>query len=305
MEQLVHRWLTDALLAGAADLHFEPFEGGLSVRQRIDGVLHAVALCPVHLKERIVSHIKILAQLDIAQKRQPQDGRMAFKNAQGGVSDLRISTVPTLFGESVMIRFLDKRSWILDLPQLGIPEAIRTELLKIIEAGEGLLLITGPTGSGKTTTLYALLQTLAQKQQKIITLEDPIEYTFDHLIQVAIRPEMGLSFSHALRACLRHDPDVLVIGELRDAESAIIACQAALTGHLVLATLHTRDTASTPLRLVEMGVPNYQVNAVLRGILAQKLLPRPCLACQQVGCPECLHRGYAGRTGQFSFEGRE
>lgn len=282
VEGLVEGWLQGAIEAQAADVHIEPFEDAVRVRQRVDQGLRLVANVPVHLSKLILAHIKVLAHLDIAQTQEPQDGRIAWRTQPGQVLDIRVAITPSLYGEAAVMRLLNKRERTLDLHGLGLPASICSQLLACIHACEGLLLVTGPTGSGKTTTLYALLQTLATQtpqglgsSKKILTLEDPIEYTYDHLFQVAVKPRIGLTFASGLRAFLRHDPDVIMVGELRDAATAQLAAQAALTGHLVLSTLHTRDAASTPARLIQMGVPAYQVRTLLLGVLAQRLVPSP------------------------------
>lgn len=282
IEGLVEGWLHDAVRVGASDLHIEPFEDLVRIRRRVAAGLHTVAQVSVHLKELIVAHLKALAQLDVGQTRKPQDGRIAWLRQGARALDLRLATVPSVFGETAVIRFLNGSSRGLELDELGLSQKIHTELLELSHQQEGMLLVTGPTGSGKTTTLYALLQALTRpssveafRPKKILTIEDPVEYTYDALFQVAVKPQIGLTFATGLRAFLRHDPDVIMVGELRDAETASLAAQAAFTGQLVLSTLHTRDAQSAPLRLLQLGVPLHHVRSVLLGVLAQTLVLGP------------------------------
>jgi len=320
--RLVNRIVADAVERRASDIHLEPFESHLRLRYRIDGVLQEGESPAARLKAAIVSRIKIMARLNIAERRLPQDGRMkvAIKGAQ---IDLRVSTLPSLFGEGVVLRILDRESVSLEFRSLGIAGAPLDRLLEGLERPNGIFLVTGPTGSGKTTTLYAALARLNREERKIITVEDPVEYQLDGVNQIQVKSSIGLSFANALRSILRHDPDIVLIGEIRDLETAQIAAQAALTGHLVLSTLHTNNAASSITRLLDMGVEDYLVTATVNGVTAQRLVRRLCENCKQsyepdaaladhlgltqaasgdvrlfrpVGCAVCNNTGYHGRT---------
>jgi general secretion pathway protein E len=310
--RLVDRMIAEALAARASDIHLEPTEAGLRLRLRIDGVLRAREAPPAALHPALVSRIKVMAGLDIAEKRLPQDGR-ASASVQGRDIDVRVSTLPTVHGESVVLRLLDKAQAPLDLDALGFAADLRDGIDRVLRATSGIVLVTGPTGSGKTTTLYAALQRLDTDAANVVTVEDPVEYRLADINQIQVRPRIGLDFATVLRSVLRHDPDVVLIGEIRDSETARIAVQAALTGHLVLSTLHTNDAASAVTRLVDMGVEPYLITSTLRAVLAQRLVRRLCgKCCRQVpaaglgqpgdgtlgvaaGCDACGD-GYRGRA---------
>jgi len=320
--RLVNRIITQAIEQRASDIHLEPFENGLRLRYRIDGVLREADPPQASLRAAIVSRIKIMAKLNIAERRLPQDGRIKLA-VRGTPIDLRISTLPTLYGESVVMRVLDRESVTLEFGALGIEGQNLATLRQALEHPNGIFLVTGPTGSGKTTTLYAALVQLNQPERKIITVEDPIEYQLDGVNQIQVKPSIGLDFANVLRAILRQDPDIILIGEIRDLETAQIAAQAALTGHLVLSTLHTNNAASSVTRLLDMGVEDYLVTATLNGVAAQRLVRRLCPECRESfeiapdlarelgldrhgagpgtviyrprGCPACSQTGYRGR----------
>jgi type IV pilus assembly protein PilB len=278
--RLVHMVLTEAINRGASDIHLEPAERELHVRYRVDGVLQDVMTAAKRLEPAIVSRLKIMASLDIAERRLPQDGRIKFRET-GRDIDFRVSMIPSLFGESVVLRILDRSSLRLDLTHLGFDARSLAEFQKAIRSPHGMILVTGPTGSGKTTTLYSALQSVASPDIHILTLEDPVEYNLPRVNQVQVNEEIGLTFPAALRSFLRHDPDVILVGEMRDLETAQIANRAALTGHLVLSTLHTNDAASTVARLLDMGIPSFLLASSLRLIVAQRLVRKVCEECKQ------------------------
>ena len=321
--------LLEALRERASDIHFEPFEARSSVRFRIDGVLREVVEPPRALHAALVSRLKIMANLDIAEKRLPQDGRISLRLGDRMV-DVRVSTLPTSANERVVLRLLDQDSAKLDLGTLGMDVTTLQTVDSLIRRPHGILLVTGPTGSGKTTTLYAALSRLDRGRQNIMTVEDPVEYALDGVGQTQVNPKIDLTFALALRAILRQDPDVIMIGEIRDAETAQIAVQASLTGHLVLATLHTNDSTSAVTRLADMGIEPYLLASSLLAVLAQRLVRRLCPVCRVAhspsaderallrrigtgvdrrvtqlwsadGCARCNHTGYAGRTGVYEL----
>lgn len=333
--QWVQQLLEQAVTQKASDLHFEPYEHHYRVRLRIDGELREVATPPMALKDRLSSRIKVLSRLDIAEKRLPQDGRMKLKLPSGRELDLRVSTLPTLFGEKVVIRVLDSAQAQLDLNLLGYEPEDLARLLEAIERPHGMVLVTGPTGSGKTQSLYACLNRLNTAQVNIATVEDPCEIQLQGINQVNVQDKPGLSFAIALRAFLRQDPDILMVGEVRDLETANIAVQAAQTGHLVLSTLHTNDAPSTLVRLRNMGIAAYNIAASVSLVTAQRLVRCLCPLCKvpvavpadvwlqaglpqewlsahtrnmtdnpevfrPVGCAHC-HKGFSGRTGIFQM----
>lgn len=324
--QFVNVVLLDALRAGASDLHVEAIPEGLRVRQRLDGVLHDVTTLARPYQSGVISRIKLLGGLDIGERRLPQDGRARVRLADREV-DLRVSTVPTLHGESVVVRLLDHGATARSLGDLGMPERLRARFQRLVSRPSGLVLVTGPTGSGKTTTLYAALMLLNHPGVKILTVEDPVEYQLQGVTQIPVNRKAGLNFANALRSMLRHDPDVMMIGEMRDRETAEIAVQAALTGHLVLSTLHTNDAPSGVTRLVDMGIEPYLVAATVQGILAQRLVRQLCRECAEPytpgsdelalapprllanqprflrprGCSSCSGTGYRGRSGVFEL----
>ncbi|MEO7083003.1 MAG: GspE/PulE family protein [Gemmatimonadaceae bacterium] len=319
----VNLLVRDGYDAAASDIHLEATRTGLSARFRVDGVLIAAPEPPSSLHLAVVSRIKLLAELDIAERRRPQDGRIRVR-LEARELDLRVSTVPTMFGESVVLRLLDHGGRPVTLNELGMSSSILSTMAALSARPHGLLLVTGPTGSGKTTTLYAALQRRDALKEKIITVEDPIEYQLPGITQMPVHRQAGVTFGSALRAILRQDPDVVMIGETRDAETAEIAVQAAMTGHLVFTTLHTNDAISAVPRLLDLGVPDYLVGATLEGVLAQRLVRQICAGCREpyeatadalsvfagssdrtvwrgAGCDACRGTGYRGRIGIFEL----
>lgn len=320
---LATRIISDAIRLRASDIHIEPYEQSMRVRYRLDGVLHEVLRLPVVQSRALVSRVKIMADLDIAERRRPQDGRIRMKEGSNTI-DIRVSSLPTDFGEKIVLRILDKSQLQLDLDKLGFEEKDLKLFTRVLGAPYGLVLVTGPTGSGKTTTLYAALNHLNRPDINITTIEDPVEYNLPGINQTHVRADIGFTFAAALRSILRQDPNVIMVGEIRDGETAKIAIRAALTGHLVFSTLHTNDAASAMTRLVDMGVEQFLVASSLRLILAQRLLRKICpeCACEDVttkqlekmpqtgrahrflrgkGCPACHHSGYRGRTAVFEM----
>lgn len=325
--RLVNLIITKAIERRASDIHFEPFADHFRVRYRIDGVLHDVESPPKRLQAAIISRLKIMAKLNIAERRLPQDGRMMLR-VKGKEIDFRVSSVPTIHGESVVLRILDKGSMVLEMEQLGFQEDTRQAMAELICNPHGIILVTGPTGSGKTTTLYCALQKINSVEKKIITVEDPVEYQLPGINQIQVKPSIGLTFANALRSIVRQDPDVILIGEIRDAETAEIAIHSALTGHLVLSTLHTNDAPSAITRLIDMGMEDYLLSSTILGILAQRLVRLSCPFCRVKyspdplilkelkmeekdlfnskihevrGCAHCSYTGYWGRTGIFEL----
>ena len=289
----------------ASDLHFEPFEDQFVIRRRIDGVLHDLPPPPPDLALPIASRIKVLANLDIANRRTAQDGRI-HTVVDGRTIDLRVSTLPTQFGESIVLRVLDPGAVQRDLGRLGMPADVLASVADVIARRSGICIVTGPTGSGKTTTLYACLRALNTGDVKILTAEDPVEYEIEGVIQVPVNPAAGLTFAAALRSFLRQDPDVIMVGEIRDRETAQIAIQAALTGHLVIATLHTNDAVGAVTRLIDMGVEPFLIASTLEGVLAQRLVRRSCVeghasGATGEGCTQCANTGFVGRIGLYEF----
>jgi general secretion pathway protein E len=289
--RLVSLLITNALEMRASDIHIEPFENRLIVRYRIDGVLHEVESPPKRLSAAVISRVKIMANLDIAERRLPQDGRIRLR-IQGKEIDLRVSTLPTMHGESVVMRILDKGHVALDFRKLGFVDDTLKVFLDVLLQPHGILLVTGPTGSGKTTTLYTALDRLNQPDVKILTVEDPVEYQMSGINQIQVKPQIDLTFANALRSIVRQDPDVIMIGEIRDLETAQIAVQSALTGHLVLSTVHTNDAPSTVNRLLDMGVEDYLLTSTVIGILAQRLVRKLCPHCKEpyVALPELVEQ---------------
>jgi len=319
--RLVNNLITRAVEQRASDIHVEPFENELKVRYRIDGVLHDVDTPPRRLQAAIVSRIKIMAKLNIAERRLPQDGRIKLR-LMGKEIDLRVSTLPTLYGESVVLRILDRSNIVVSLDSLGFNADTLEGFSRLITKPYGMVLVTGPTGSGKTTTLYGALDKINSPDKKIITIEDPVEYQLFGVNQIHVKPAIGLTFANGLRSIVRQDPDVIMVGEIRDAETAEIAIQAALTGHLVFSTLHTNDAAGAVSRLLEMGVEDYLLGSSLLGVLAQRLVRRVCGKCKRpvtltagvaqevggtaeafegAGCEECSRTGYRGRAGIYEL----
>ncbi|QTL97155.1 type II secretion system ATPase GspE [Iocasia frigidifontis] len=321
--RLVNAILTAGLKNNASDIHIEPFEDNLKLRFRIDGVLYENPAPPRELFPAIITRIKIMARLNIAERRLPQEGRIRIK-VLGREVDIRVSCIPTLYGESVVLRILDRAAYLLELVNLGFEEDMLVNYKKLVNLPHGILLVTGPTGSGKTTTLYATLNELNLPGRKIITVEDPVEYQLDGVNQIQVKPEIDFTFARGLRSILRQDPDIIMIGEIRDLVTAKIAIQAALTGHLVLATLHTNDAVSAITRLINMGVEEYLLAATIKGVLAQRLVRVLCPQCSikykekkyekylpeeyqtkdfyiPVGCDSCNNIGYKGRSGIYEL----
>jgi general secretion pathway protein E len=326
--RLVQELIVRAVANQASDIHVEPREDSVRVRFRIDGVLQTVETLALGLRAALGSRIKIMARMNIAERRMPQDGRIKV-NVRGREIDLRVSTMPTLWGESIVLRILDRSSVELDFPKLGFTGRGFDDLNLLLQQPNGIILVTGPTGSGKTTTLYTALSALNTTERKIFTVEDPIEYQLPGINQIQVQPKIGLTFAHALRSILRQDPDIIMVGEIRDLETAQMAVQASLTGHLVLSTVHTNSATATITRLLDMGVEKYLLTSTLKGVLAQRLVRRLCKACAEpsndaaslmqmlnatgvkaetlmagetprpqraIGCPACRQRGYSGRT---------
>ena len=298
--RMLNALLTQAARDGASDIHIEPYERHSVVRFRVDGSLREVVQAHRALHAALISRLKIMSALDIAEKRLPQDGRISLRIGTRAV-DVRVSTLPGAHGERAVLRLLDKSANKLDLPAIGMQGDLLLRFEKLITQPHGIVLVTGPTGSGKTTTLYAALQKLDTQTQNIMTVEDPIEYELPGVGQTQVNPRIDLDFAKALRAILRQDPDVIMIGEIRDFETAQIAIQASLTGHLVLATLHTNDASSAVTRLIDMGIEPFLLSSSLLGVLAQRLMRKICSHCAGAGCSLCGHTGYLGRTGIFEL----
>ncbi len=315
--RLVNSTLTKAIELGASDVHLEVFEKNARLRYRVDGVLQELVPPPKEMYHAIISRIKIMAKLNIAEKRLPQDGRIMMKVA-GKEVDLRVSIIPMSHGEGVVMRILDRSAVTLDLEKLGFSPEFLTKFRRMINKPEGMLLVTGPTGSGKTTTLYAVLKEIISPELKIITVEDPVEYNMEGVNQIQVNPQIDLTFANGLRSILRHDPDVILIGEIRDRDTASIAIQASLTGHLVFSTLHTNDAASAFTRLMDMGMEDYLISSCIIGVLAQRLVRKLCDKCRETylpppdirqtarlsegqylyrsrGCDDCGNTGFRGR----------
>jgi type IV pilus assembly protein PilB len=324
--KIVNGILIKAIKLGASDIHFEPYERTFRVRYRIDGVLRRDMSLPIQIKNAMTSRLKIMARLDIAEKRLPQDGRIKLRLGKGREMDFRVSSIPTLFGEKVVLRLLDKSALQLDMTKLGFEESSLADLNAAVHKPVGMILVTGPTGSGKTTTLYSALSELNKETENIITAEDPIEYNFMGINQVQMHEEIGLTFASSLRSFLRQDPDIIMVGEIRDFETAQIAVQAALTGHLVLSTVHTNDAPGTVTRLIDMGIEPFLISSAVILILAQRLIRKICMDCREPikvhpqllidlgippdevksfpvykgkGCPICNNTGYKGRIGLY------
>ena len=298
--RMLNALLTQAARDGASDIHIEPYERHSSVRFRVDGSLREVVQPNRALHAALISRLKIMADLDISEKRLPQDGRISLRLGTRAI-DVRVSTLPSAHGERAVLRLLDKSGGTLSLESVGMQGDVLARLKALIGQPHGIILVTGPTGSGKTTTLYASLARLDAAHNNIMTVEDPIEYELPGVGQTQVNGKIDLTFAKALRAILRQDPDVIMIGEIRDFETAQIAIQASLTGHLVLATLHTNDAASAVTRLTDMGVEPFLLSSSLLGVLAQRLVRKYCAACQGKGCEACGQTGYQGRTGVFEL----
>ncbi|MFC3052773.1 type II secretion system ATPase GspE [Kordiimonas pumila] len=321
--RLINGLMAEAVKTRASDVHLEPFEHTLSVRLRIDGVLAEVASLPARLAPFIVSRIKVMSRLDIAEKRLPQDGRLSLTLGEKAI-DVRVSTLPSRHGERVVLRLLDTAQAHLTLPDLGMPDAVYRGMKNLLAEPNGILLVTGPTGSGKTTTLYASLSLLNDQTRNIMTVEDPVEYAVPGVSQTQVNSKVGMTFASGLRAILRQDPDVVMVGEIRDMETAEMAIQASLTGHLVLSTVHTNSAAAAVTRLKDMGVEPFLMSSTVKGVLAQRLVRKLCPVCKQphsnaahvatllsitdtkrlaepVGCPACNGTGYKGRIGIYEL----
>jgi general secretion pathway protein E len=298
--RMLNALLTQAARDGASDIHIEPYERHSAVRFRVDGTLREVVQPNRALHAALISRLKIMADLDIAEKRLPQDGRISLRIGTRAV-DVRVSTLPSAHGERAVLRLLDKSDSKLTLPAVGMQGDTLARFERLIGQPHGIILVTGPTGSGKTTTLYAALGKLDPSRSNIMTVEDPIEYELSGVGQTQVNPAIDLDFAKALRAILRQDPDIIMVGEIRDFETAQIAIQASLTGHLVLATLHTNDAASAVTRLSDMGVEPFLLSSSLLGVLAQRLVRKLCVHCAGQGCKACGTSGYSGRTGIFEL----
>jgi len=325
--KLVNLMLSQAVKARASDIHIEPYQNKLKVRYRLDGILYDMLSPPKHIQPTLISRIKVMAKLNIAEKRLPQDGRIEIRIGDKNV-DIRVSTIPTAFGERVVLRLLDKTNVLLKLTDLGMPVEGLKIFSRLIKSAHGIILVTGPTGSGKTTTLYGALSIINNPDINIITIEDPIEYQIENIGQIQVNPKIDLTFANGLRSIVRQDPDVILVGEIRDLETAEIAIQAALTGHLVFSTLHTNDSASAVTRLIDMGIEPYLVTSSVIAILAQRLVRTTCKGCRVAyrpdeeslqnigisaemctgkelyrgtGCEGCINTGYRGRTGIFEL----
>ncbi len=327
VKKLLNLVLLQAIRDKASDIHFEPFEDEFKMRYRIDGVLYEMVPPPRHIAMAVTSRIKVMANLDIAERRVPQDGRIEL-NVGGNPVDLRVSVLPTMFGESVVMRVLDRSQVSLDLNKVGMRDIDLAMFRDILDLPHGIVIVTGPTGSGKTTTLYSALRELNKVDTKIITTEDPVEYDIDGLIQIPINPDIGLTFASCLRSILRQDPDVILVGEMRDLETAEIAIHASLTGHLVFSTLHTNDAPTSVTRMLDMGIEPYMLTSTVEAIVAQRLVRRICMNCRSEfqpteemlmelnltpddvrgrtffygrGCEQCNNTGYRGRTAIFEI----
>lgn len=325
--RILNAILSEAIQQGASDIHFEPKESGLTVRYRIDGVLQQRHAPPREVQSQLITRIKVLAKLDIAERRLPQDGRIKLTMGEREI-DFRVSTIPVAFGERIVLRILEQKSILLGLSQLGIGPSHFSLFRRLINCSEGVVLVTGPTGSGKTTTLYSALHEINSQEMNIMTIEDPVEFKLQGIAQIGVNPKIHLSFAAGLRHILRQDPDVIMIGEIRDKETAEIAIQAALTGHLVLSTLHTNDAPSALTRLVDMGVEPYLLSSTVIGVLAQRLVRKICPQCKEsyipsdeelhelrlardelidgflfrgAGCAFCFQTGYKGRHGVYEL----
>ena len=298
--RMLNALLTQAAKDGASDIHIEPYERSSAVRFRVDGTLREVVQPNKALHAALISRLKIMAELDIAEKRLPQDGRISLRIG-GRAIDVRVSTLPGVHGERAVLRLLDKGEAKFSLASLGMQGDTLARFSQRIAQPHGIVLVTGPTGSGKTTTLYAALGQVDTSTTNVLTVEDPVEYELAGIGQTQVNAKIDLTFAKALRAILRQDPDVIMIGEIRDFETAQIAIQASLTGHLVLATLHTNDATSAITRLTDMGVEPFLLSSSLLGVLAQRLVRKYCGACRGAGCAQCSHTGYAGRTGVFEL----
>jgi type IV pilus assembly protein PilB len=323
VSKLVDNLLLQAVQSRASDIHIEPEETIVSVRLRVDGLLHHITTFPLTIQGAVVSRVKILAGMDITENRKPQDGKIRTE-LEGKDLDIRVSTFPTLFGENVVLRLLDKRAMLPNLPELGFSKEMLELFTKLITRPHGIILVTGPTGSGKTTTLYASLSKINSEEKNIVTIEDPVEFVLPRIRQTQVNPKAGITFANGLRGFLRQDPDIMMVGEIRDRETVEMAIQSALTGHLVFSTLHTNDAPSALTRLIDMGAEPFLISSSVIGILAQRLVRLNCMKCREPytppaevlrsvglpegaqimrgkGCPKCNQTGFSGRTGIFEL----
>ncbi len=300
VSRFIEEALNHVIEANASDIHFEPSAIELKIRYRKDGILVDLFSVPIGLANKVLAHLKSLAHLNVAENRKPQDGRMTLEIG-GKPLNFRVSTIPVQFGESLVLRILDPCSMHFELKDLGLNDQLIEMIRKIARKPHGIFIVTGPTGSGKTTTLYSLLKDIYSPKKKYLTVEDPVEYLIPGVSQVSINNAIGLTFARVLRAFLRHDPDMIMVGEIRDLETAQIAVQASLTGHLVLTTLHTNSAASAVTRLIDLGLPPCLIASSLQGVLAQRLIRIFCEGCKGKGCAECKNTGFLGRTGIFEL----
>ncbi len=327
--RLVEELITKAIACAASDIHCEPTDKELRIRYRIDGVLVEQTSIPAEIALQVISRIKVLANVDVAERRIPQDGKFSVQKKTGvknSTIDLRVATFPTPYGEKIVVRILDHSHTLLDLDHIGLSLSMLNSIKKLLNQSNGFFLVTGPTGSGKTTTLYAALHAIKNNEKNIVTLEDPIEYSIDGITQGSINTEIGFTFGRGIRALLRQDPDIIMVGEIRDTETAQVAIQAALTGHLVLSTLHTNNAPGAIMRLLDMGIEHFLINAAVTGVLAQRLARKLCVNCRKEvpitdaqkslitnynlaitklfespGCASCNNLGFKGRTGIFEL----
>lgn len=321
---LLNSFFREGIMRGASDIHFEPQEDGVKIRYRVDGILQEPLSAPKEYATQIMTRIKVMSKLDIAEKRLPQDGRMKLFYGEREIN-FRVSTIPVVHGERIVLRILDRGNILLGLDKIGMPENLLSSFRRLTSLSEGMVLVTGPTGSGKTTTLYSALSELPSLEKNIMTIEDPVEYKLNNISQIGVNPKTSLTFSSGLKHILRQDPDVIMVGEIRDMETAHIAVQAALTGHLVFSTLHTNDASSAVTRLADMGIEPYLISSSIGGVLAQRLVRKICRHCVQKkksskaegealahlswkgnqfigkGCQACHYSGYAGRTGVYEL----
>jgi type II secretory ATPase GspE/PulE/Tfp pilus assembly ATPase PilB-like protein len=298
--RMINSILLEAIRERVTDIHFHPKWIELAVLYRRDGLLYEVHTIPQALKEGVISRLKVMAKLDVTQRHQPQDGRLSIKSAEKEI-EVRVSVVPTIQGERIVLRLLDRENLLMKANELGMELKDYQNLRSLMNRPNGMILVTGPTGSGKTTTLYSFISELNVSQRNVMTIEDPVEYKIEGITQMQVRPSLGLGFAQGLRSVLRQDPDVILVGEIRDQETAQIAIRAALTGHLVLATLHTTDAAGAITRLLDIGIEPYLISSALMAVLSQRLVRKICEKCHRKGCSFCFSTGFQGRTGIFEF----
>ncbi|GAA0723854.1 hypothetical protein GCM10008905_16980 [Clostridium malenominatum] len=301
--------IREAMKMGCSDIHMDPYSSKVNIKYRIDGIIYGIHQLPLEGYSRVVGRLKVMSGMDTTERRIPQEGKFQFKFKEE-IHDIRVSIIPTIKGEKVSIRILYNELKISELNQIGFDKEVSKRIKKLLKASGGMILISGPTGSGKTTTLYAMINEILNKNNNIITLEDPVEYSVDGVNQINVNPKIGLTFSETLKSVIRQDPDVIMLGEIRDKETAEISARAAITGHLVMSTIHTEDAPSTILRLIDMGIPKYMVGNAVRAVIAQRLIKKLCPHCKvedenikmdfiaykSRGCTSCHHVGYLGRT---------